>query len=445
LLLNPVWNKTQPGLILSMRFLFIAFFFSVLTGHAQPKTDPLMQAIFAGNQNPLFQAVIGQPEKYRLQVIYTRIDRDRNNKPRFSHYYFNYDPLLYFNPASMVKMPLAFLSLEKLYAIGKKEINRHTTIVFDSSRPWHRPLYRDTTSVSSLPNLAHFIKRALLISENDPYNRMYQWVGQEAINRVLHRKGYPEVRITRQFMGLTLAQNRVTPPVRLLDRQGNPLYLQPEQSNQDSFDFSQTILLGKAHLNRNDSLVHQPFDFTQHNHLTLQNLQQMLQSVLFPASVPAKQRFRLSPDDRAFLLQYLSQYPSETDDPKYDTTAFYDSYVKFFFRDSTRRMPAGVRVFNKVGWSYGFLTDVSYVADFINKVEYMLAATLYVNSDEVLNDGKYEYNTIGYPFLYRLGQTIYQVELTRPRRYDPDLSEFSIRYNRRNPADRRPSLRDVDN
>ena len=195
----------------------------------------------------------------------------------------------------------------------------------------------------------------------------------------------------------------------------------------------------------NDKLVNEPFDFTQHNNLSLHTMQQMLQSVMFPQSVPAKQRFQLTEDDYRFLHQYLSQYPSETPDPKYDTATFYDSYVKFFFRDSTHTMPAGVRVFNKVGWSYGFLTDVSYITDFTNKVEYMLSATLYVNEDEILNDGKYEYEAIGHPFLYQLGQTIYQHELQRKRKHRPDLSFFQLTYEKRNPADKRPALKEVDN
>ena len=108
-------------------------------------------------------------------------------------------------------------------------------------------------------------------------------------------------------------------------------------------------------------------------------------------------------------------------------------------------MPSHVRVFNKVGWSYGFLTDVSYVADFKNNVEYMLSATVYVNSDNVVNDGKYDYKEVGYPFLYELGQTIYQYELNRERKFKPDLSAFKIKYDKRDPNDTRPSLKDVDN
>ena len=171
----------------------------------------------------------------------------------------------------------------------------------------------------------------------------------------------------------------------------------------------------------------------------------ILQSVMFPLSVPAKQRFNLTKDDYTFLYQYLSQYPGETNYPKYDAKQYYDSYVKFFFMDSLHhQMPTGVRVFNKVGWAYGFLTDAAYVADFKNNVEYMLTATVYVNSDGILNDDKYEFESIGNPFMYQLGQTIYQYERKRKRTYSPKLSQFQIPYEKRI-NDSRPTLKNVDN
>ena len=74
----------------------------------------------------------------------------------------------------------------------------------------------------------------------------------------------------------------------------------------------------------------------------------------------------------------------------------------------------------------------------------MLTATIYVNSDGVLNDDKYDYETIGWPFLYQLGQTIYQYELNRPRKITPDLSQFRLGYEKRK-EDGRPALKAVDN
>jgi hypothetical protein len=342
-------------------------------------------------------------------------------------------------------MPLAFLSLEKLNNLNLKEITKHTPMQFDSSYTGQKSLYKDTTAANNLPSLAHFIKRAFLISENDPYNRMYQFMGQQAINRTLKNKGYQDIRITRQFMGFTAEQNRHTNAIRFVNEKGKLLYFQPSQFNTDSFDFNQVIKFGNGFYDRNDSLIQEPFDFTTHNNISLKDLQQMLQSVLFPTSVPKSQRFNLSKQDYKFLYQYLSQFPSETPYPKYDTALFYDSYAKFFFRNSTHHLPAGVRVFNKTGWAYGFLTDVSYVVDFNNRVEYMLSATLYVNSDGILNDDKYDYDGVGYPFLYQLGQSIYQYELKRERKYKSNLSAFHIKYEHRNKKDSRPSIQEIDN
>jgi hypothetical protein len=102
-------------------------------------------------------------------------------------------------------------------------------------------------------------------------------------------------------------------------------------------------------------------------------------------------------------------------------------------------------VFNKVGWAYGFMTDVSYVADFTNNIEFMLAATVYVNSDGILNDNKYDYDSIGYPFMYQLGQTIYQYEKNRQRHFKLDLSAFRLQYDKPDKTDTRPTIREVDN
>ncbi len=197
-------------------------------------------------------------------------------------------------------------------------------------------------------------------------------------------------------------------------------------------------------MNANNSLVNEPIDFTMANNVTVFHLQQMLQSVMFPNSVAGNRRFKLNKNDYDFLYRYLSQYPSETNYPKYDTGEYYDSYVKFFFREGGHKMPPYIRVFNKVGWAYGCLTDVSYVSDFKNKVEFMLTATIYVNSDGVMNDDKYDYDTIGYPFLYKLGQCIYNYELKRNKKYKPDLSAFKLHYEKRKEDGRKP-IKEIDN
>ena len=53
--------------------------------------------------------------------------------------------------------------------------------------------------------------------------------------------------------------------------------------------------------------------------------------------------------------------------------------------------------------SHGCLSDVAYFADSTRHNEFLLSAVLYTNKDGVINDGAYEYTTIGLPFLARLG------------------------------------------
>lgn len=426
--------------IISIVCLFVGF-----NSMAQPKTDSLVLEIMQEMRSKVSKRVLKDPKSYRLQIIYTQINRDKQNKPSFKNYYFNYDPDNYYNPASMVKMPLAFLSLEKLNEIRKPGLNKFTRMQYDSNYVGQKILLNDSTSENGYPSIAHFIKRAFLISENDPYNRMYQFMGQEAINNRLHDKGYDRLRITRQFMGYSEEQNKHTNPILFLHSNGSTLYEQPGEYNTKPFDFSKRFLLGKRYMNKNDSLINEPFDFTKHNYIPLEDFQQILQSILFPNSVHEKQRFQIQKEDRDFALQYLSQYPSETSYPKYNDSIFYDSYVKFYFQDSTHKMPSNIRVFNKVGWAYGFLTDVSYVIDLKNKIEFMLSSTIYVNIDDILNDDKYEYESIGHPFLNDLGKAVYGYELKRKRKYQPNLSEFNLKYDKRNPSDKRASIIDVDN
>ncbi|MBC7851696.1 MAG: serine hydrolase [Chitinophagaceae bacterium] len=410
----------------------------------QVKTDAKLVEILNQNGDSLMQSVLKNPAAYRYQIIYTRIDRDRRNKPSFTNFYYNVDSKRYFNPASVVKMPLAFLSLEKLNQLRSKGVDKFTGMEFDSSWSRQSKLKLDSTSENTKPSIAHFIKKAFLISDNDAYTRMYEFVGQQSINSRMHGMGYNDTRITRRFVRMNEEENRHTNQVRFVKSDGSVIYTQPPQYNTDSFDFSQINRMGKGYINAQDSLINEPIDFTKANSYPLEDMQQTLQSVMFPKSVAAKQRFELTKDDYAYLYRYLSQYPSETDYPKYDTTAFYDSYVKFFFRQGNRLMPKDVRVFNKVGWAYGCLTDVSYVVDFKNRIEFMLAVTIYVNNDGILNDDKYEYDSIGWPFLYKVGQTIYQHELKRERNFKPDLKNFQLKYTPRS-NDGRKAVKDVDN
>jgi hypothetical protein len=418
----------MPGIILFCSFFSLSIYSSML--FAQSGSKNFLEKLLWEKGTPQLKNILQQPDTFRYQLIYTKIDRDRNNYPHFTHYFFRVDRNEYFNPASTVKMPLAFLALEKMRGLEQYGINKFTPLFIDSAYSKQTTVSEDSTAANGLASIAQYIKKIFLVSDNDAYNRLYEFIGQQTINERLWQMGYKDMRITRRFVAMNEEENRHTNPIRFVEN-GKLMYNQPPVYNPVPFDFSRKILIGRAHYNQKEELIQSPMDFTSHNNAPLQDLQLILQSVLFPESVPAEKRFHLSPDDYGFLYQYMSEYPSESRNPKYDTVEFFDSYTKFFmFKAGRTPIPSSIRVFNKPGWSYGFLTDVAYIVDFKNKVEFMLSGVIYVNSDGILNDDKYEYDQVGYPFFKEVGNIIYDYELKRKRKHVPDLIKFHMSYDR---------------
>jgi hypothetical protein len=175
-------------------------------------------------------------------------------------------------------------------------------------------------------------------------------------------------------------------------------------------------------------LIHSPFDFSYKNRLTLKDLHTIVQSIMFPNDVNTKQRFDLKPDDYVFLQRYMSMYPKESITPQYG--AYYnDAYVKFLLYGANDPVNKNIRIFNKVGDAYGFLIDAAYVVDFENQIEYLLSAVIHCNSDGIYNDNRYEYESVGFPFMKHLGEVIHQYEKERKRVNKPDLSALkSLQY-----------------
>jgi hypothetical protein len=414
------------------RFLLPALFITLVSAAAaQEKTDPWLEQLLRSQASPFLLGVLDKPDSFQYQLIYTKIDRDKNNQPHFTHYYLHVDKDRYFNPASTVKMPVAFCALEKLHEMNIPGLTRNTPMLTDSSYSGQISVWRDSLSANGLPSIAQYVREIFLISDNDAYNRLYEFIGQGTLNEKLRQKGYTGSRITRRFMPATEEQNRHTNAIRFVEGD-KTIYTQPPAYSTVSFDYSKKHLAGRAHLNNKDSLINEPMDFTTANLVLLEDLQQLLQSVLFPASVPARQRFNLTADDYRFLYQYMSELPRESIHPHYDTTEYFDSYAKFFlFKAGKTKLPSYIRVFNKPGWTYGYLTDVAYIADFKNKVEFMLSGCIYTNADGVLNDDKYDYDSIGYPFFKETGNIIYQYELKRERKFVPNLESFRLDYHDR--------------
>jgi Beta-lactamase enzyme family len=376
----------------------------------------------------LFGPLLVNQEQLGIQVIYTQIDRDKKGRPVFTEHRFGVDADQYFYPASTVKLPVAILALQRLNELKIPGLDKNTTLITGSAGGRQTEVSNDPSAADGRPSIAHYIKKILLVSDNDAFNRLYEFLGQEYINNNLHRLGYQQAQLIHRLeVSLTEEENRFTNPVRFIDSTGKILYEKAAENSQLSYAPRNTRM-GNGYM-KAGQLVNEPFDFSKKNRLALTELNNIVKSILFPESVPKDQRFNLTSDDYVFLRRYMSMMPGESVSPVYHQDENWDTYVKFLIYGSEKGAAnPGIRIFNKVGDAYGFLIDAAYVTDTVNQVEFMLSAVIYCNSDGIFNDDHYDYDSVGLPFMKNLGQVILEYERTRVRKYKPDLSQFIFNY-----------------
>ncbi|HEY0680251.1 MAG TPA: serine hydrolase [Chitinophagaceae bacterium] len=386
-----------------------------------PRTDAFLENLLSGYPQ-YFGSVLQKRNEYKVQVIYTQIDRKKNNEPVFTSYYFNVDPGNYFYPASTVKMPVALLALEEIGKLKHLGVNRNSSMITEADYSGQTPVYNDPTTPDGRPTVAHYIKKIFLVSDNDAFNRLYEFVGQEQINKRLREMGYNNASIVHRLsLPMSEDENRHTNPIRFYDDTTRLLHNQPSRFNANPYPVRNDSI-GTGYYS-GGKLVSGPMDFSKKNKISLPELNQMMQTILFPDAFAKKYRFEIEEDDHRFVRQFMSLYPREAGYPPYDTSNYHDAFCKFIYWGSEKgKLPENFRVFNKVGNAYGFLTDVAYVVDLDKKVEFMVSATIYCNSDGILNDDKYDYDSVGYPFMKQLGRVLYDFELKRKRKRVPDLS-----------------------
>lgn len=374
----------------------------------------------------LFCNILKNIDKYEVQIIYTQVDRDTNNKPSLKHYTYRLGKD-YFYPASLVKLPTSLIALQEL---NRLSVPRNAIMLTDSSKQC--PFYAriDSTSENAWPSAEQYIKRMLLVSDNFAFNRMYELVGQEKLNTELRDKGYKDARIIHSFDG-SCNGGKFTNGVSFINEKGDTLYYHPDLINDREYDNPRgKVLKGKAYYDNRNKLIKQPKDFTYMNYLPLDYVHNMVISIMFPPLVPEENRFDITDDDYKFLRRYMCMLPRESSHPKYDPKKYGDSYKKYLLFGASHDSidTDSIRIFNIVGQSYGNLIDCAYIVDFKNNTEFFLSAAIYVNSDGVLNDGKYDYKTVGFPFLTNLGTVMRDYEQKRTREHIPDLSEFRMIY-----------------
>ncbi len=395
------------------------------------QTDAFLENIL--KQYPqYFDSIIANKKDWNVQFIYTQIDRGANGLAALTDYHFNVNSSQYFYPASTVKLPVSILALQKLNELKLTGLDKNTTMITESDFTGQTAVYNDPSTPTGKPSIAQYIKKILMVSDNDAFNRLYEFLGQEYINEQLHKRGYSDAQfLHRLSIFLSPDENRHTNPIRFLDNNNRVILKQAGRVNTTKYS-ERADSLGTAFY-KGDKLIAEPMDFSGKNRISLEDLHSILVSLVFPYKVPATQRFNITEEDRAFLFKYMSQLPTESIYPPYaaDSASYWPAYCKFLLFGSEKgELPKNIRVFNKVGDAYGQLIDVAYIVDYDKKIEFFLSATIYCNKDGVLNDDKYDYDQVGFPFMKHLGEVMYDYELKRKKNVLPDFSDFIFSYDK---------------
>ncbi len=378
----------------------------------------------------LFQNILRHPTKNEVQILYTQIDRDKSNRPHFRSYSYRLNPNWYFYPASTVKLPTAILALEKINELNIAGLSKDTPLRIDSAFEKQTKVLVDESAANGLPSVAQYVKKILLTSDNDAQNRLFEFIGRAELNRKLKKYGTQYSRIVNRLaIGDKGIWAKHTNPITFYSGE-NSIYKQEAQFDPKDYPIKlANTLQGKGYMNDKEELVHEPWSFEGLNAYALEDQQLILKKLLFPEAFQPKDRFNLKKEDYALLYDYMSRYPFESDFPKYDPTEFWPTYSKLLFygREKHATLNPNIRIFNKYGDSYGYNIDNAYIVDFEQGVEFMLAVVVQSNENGIYNDGRYEYETVTYPFLKNIGKVIYQEELKRVKKFKPDLSKFDFR------------------
>tara|TARA_R110002049_G_scaffold45852_2_gene133318 strand:- start:4159 stop:5298 length:1140 start_codon:yes stop_codon:yes gene_type:complete len=375
------------------RYVFsLALLISILYSCSPHIEQPNFLRLALSSTNSKIKRVMDSAAQYELQIRYTKIQRLKDSIV-FTDYNYQVNDSNYFYPASTVKILTVLLTLEKLNEMDSLDLYTQFYVEGDSL---------ETT-------FANEISKIFAVSDNEANNRLFEFLGQDGINKSLMNKGISPVRISHRLSTENAFEVTSVPLVAYLNDTTTTM-LKPSTNMPAKPLILAGIKKGIGFYEEN-TLTSEPFDFSLKNYFPISTQNEVMKRIIFPEQFSKNQQFNLSPDQYKFLLKAMSDLPRNIG---YDEMEYNDGYGKFFmYGDTNDTIPEYLKIYNKVGNAYGTVTDCAYITDSKNNIEFILSATLLVNKDGIFNDDKYEYEAIGIPFLAQLGREIYNMEVAQ--------------------------------
>lgn len=369
----------------------------------------------------LRQAVDRAPE-LRLQVLVSEVDERAGRAPVLRRHHFRTGSE-YFYPASSIKLcaaVAALLEIERLEAVhpGSELADAPLEIA---------PLFPGDAAQADDPEnldggritVAHEIRKLALVSDNRAFNRLYDLVGHERLNRSMHALGLESAVINHRLSDPRAVPDPFASAAVLLRPSGRPpVRVAARTSPLRRTNAAPALRVGRSFL-RNGETMAGPMDFSGRNGMSLVDLQNLLVKLVRPDVRLPGGPLRLTPAHRTMLIAALTGYPRESVNPRYPAAEYPDEYGKFLLPGVRRQFPATepgrrVEITGKVGRAYGFSVENCALKNPESGRTVFVTAVLYTNADGVLNDDRYDYTEVADPALADLGELVARRWLSGP-------------------------------
>ena len=339
-----------------------------------------IRSILKNSESELINYVYNKQEKFEVQIILTELKK-RKNGFTIHKKKFNVDKKNYFYPASSIKLPIALLTIEKINENPNLNINSEFSIKGDSII---------TTFKKEITDL-------FIISSNESYNRLFEFLGQDYINKKLKQKGFKDFSIYHR-LSTKESDNLKTKEINFY-RNGEINQIQKSINNKPLTKLNLKNLNKGIGFILDNELQNKSMDFSRKNYFSIEELNNILICLFFP-EVSKNKKFNLSNSQNLLIQKLMSSTPY---DMGFDKNIYPNNYNKFFIYGDKDGM-INDNIYNKVGNAYGYSIDNAYIYNKNSDRHFVLTACIYTNANNILNDNYYEYDEIGIPFLAEIGR-----------------------------------------
>lgn len=316
----------------------------------------------------------------------------------------------YFYPASIVKLPVLLLALEWVNKLDSLSITDETPFIFNSQFSCI-PKLKQSSYPIDVTNISNCIKKILLVSDNNSYNKLFHLLGRSFIKEELKAKGFMKTQISKSFVGCDFDEHNNVPGISFIMNNRDTLIYRTDTTiifNYDSVDTEQ-ITLNTFY--KKGKLSHDTLDFIDNNNLPLDEGFEMLMRLIRPELFEPYERWKITKKQRDFVMKFMSIYPRESNSKKYSKYEDYpDSYKKYFLYGLLKKEKIidPVRIYNIVGLACGFTIDIAYIENQKTNNGFFLAASMFTNKNGKYYNGNTNYRNQAFPFFTKLGWSIYK-------------------------------------